>query len=230
MGGGILLGRDVAGATLRGDLLAAEGGGLSAQGGVGREDPVVAVAVDVGWGHEECEAFEEFEGREPEDGGTLRGRTREVVEDVIGAAGAGAAAGGALEALLTEGRTGAVAEESFEARAVPGFDAYGGIDAEPSVALPGRHVVGDVGLEEAVAAEVAKDPAADGGGEVTRLLRRDGGVCLEEAHSAVRIALKEAVADDDVVMEVGVQGSAEAVQEGDGAGLRLRVRAGTAGP
>lgn len=112
-----------------------------------------------------------------------------MVEDLVGAV-----AAFRLEALLAERGTGAVAEEVFEAEAVAAFDAHRGIDAEASVPMPGEHVVGGVGIDEAVAAEVAEHPLADGGSEALDVGQREG-VGLEEAEVAVRVVLEEAVGD-----------------------------------
>ena len=51
----------------------------------------------------------------------------------------------------------------LEALAVLALDADGGVDAEPAGALPREHVLGDLLVQEAVAAEVAKDAVLDRG-------------------------------------------------------------------
>ena len=75
-------------------------------------------------------------------------------------------------------------------------------------------------VEQAAAPEEAEDTPLDGalksvgvvGLEVRRLIEADGTVA--------RLG-EEAVEDHEVKVEVGVEGGAEAVQEGDGAELRV---------
>ena len=60
---------------------------------------------------------------------------------------------GSLEPFEGEGRTGTVAQESFESGTVMGRDVDRGIDAEPAGGLPSEHVVGDVAFEQTLAVE-----------------------------------------------------------------------------
>ena len=56
------------------------------QGGIGREGPMVAVAVNARWGKDVGEAIQELQGRESE-GGTAAGiGLGKAVEDLVGAA------------------------------------------------------------------------------------------------------------------------------------------------
>ncbi len=69
---------------------------------------------------------------------------------------------GSLEPFEGEGRTGTVAQESFEPSMVTGRDVDRGIDAEPTGGLPSEHVIGDVTFEQTVAAEVPEHALAHG--------------------------------------------------------------------
>jgi hypothetical protein len=109
------------------------------QGRVGGEDPVVAV-----------------EGRKAQRGATGQVGPREEVEDLVGAT------VDEVETVEGERRPGTIADEAFEARAIGGLDADTPIQTEPAAVLPGEHVLGLVGLQEAVAAKVPEDPGADG--------------------------------------------------------------------
>ena len=80
-------------------------------------------------------------------------------------------------------------------------------------------------LEQAPAPEEAEHAALDGAlesvGVVGSQVRR-----LSEADGPVARLCEEAVEDDEVEVEVGIEGGAEAVQEGDGAQLGVRPGAG----
>ena len=107
-------------------------------------------------------------------------------------------------------------------------DADGGIQAEAAGGPPGEHVGDGVRVEQA-AAEEAEHAALNGalervgvvGSQVRRFIEADGPVA--------RLG-EEAVEDDEVEVEVGVEGGAEAVQEGDGAQLGVRPGAGAGWP
>lgn len=96
--------------------------------------------------------------------------------------------------------------------AVVALDTHGGVDRKASCSLPGEHFGGLGCLEEVVAPEVAEHAALDGALEVfpvTRLqLAR-----LMELDVAVLGLGEHAVEDEHVVVKVGVQGEAEAVEE-----------------
>ncbi len=93
--------------------------------------------------------------------------------------------------------------------------------------LPGEHALDGVLVEDAAVSEETEHPTLQRtlealhvvGREVRRLVEGDG---------AVVAFGEDAVEDDDVEVEVGVEGGAEPVQEGDGAELGL-VRSGRAG-
>ena len=209
--------------------LASEGDDAGTEPCVGGEDAVVAVAVDPGRRDQPGEGVEELKGREGEEGTPVRGGTGWLVEHAADAGVIGPPSRPALDAqpVEGEGRSGAVAEEPLATSAIGGADADGSVEAEAAGALPGEHVVHGVRLEEAAAVEEAEDAALDdgcecggvSGGEVGRLV---------EAHLAVLGLSEHAVEDHHVEVEVGVEGRAEAVEEGDRPDLRVRPGAGAA--
>jgi hypothetical protein len=77
-----------------------------------------------------------------------------------------------------------------------------------------------------VAVEVPKHALANGLLELLPIGRSEMGG-LVEAGATVRIHTEHAVDDADVAVEVGVEGRAEPVQEGDGADLGSRAGSGT---
>ena len=111
---------------------------------------------------------------------------------------------GSLDPLECEGRTGTVAQESFEPSSVVGRDVDRGIDAEPTGGLPVEHVVGDMTFEQAVAVQVTEHAVAHG---VLQLIpvggREMGG--LVELDRALGILAEHTVDDTDVEVEVCVQ-------------------------
>jgi hypothetical protein len=105
---------------------------------------------------------------------------------------------------------------------------------KPPLACQGEHVLDGVLGEQPAALEEAEHTALQRaleaedvvGGEMGRLVEGDAAV----VDAAVVALGKDAVEDDDVEVEVGIEGGAEAVQEGDGAelGVAGRGRAGAA--
>lgn len=125
-----------------------------------------------------------------------------------------------MEALQGEGRPSTVPDEAFEAGAVVGLDADGGVEAEPATVVPGEHVLGIVGLQEAVAAEVSEHPRPHGVLEaVEELGRETGGFVEAEATGCalgVRIWIElfeDPVHDAEVEVKVGVEERAETMQK-----------------
>jgi hypothetical protein len=107
--------------------------------------------------------------------------------------------------------------------------ADGGVEAEAAAGLPGEHVFDGVLVEQAAALEEAEHTALQLALEAEDVVGRHMGR-LVEGDAAVVALGKDAVEEYDVEMEVGIEGGAEAVQEGDGAelGLAGRGRAGAA--
>jgi hypothetical protein len=88
--------------------------------------------------------------------------------------------------------------------------------------IPGEHVLGLVGFQEAVAANVAQHPFSHGVLEALEELRGESGDFVETEAGfwilarITRDLLEEAIDHAEMKMEVGVQGRAEAVQKADG--------------
>ena len=111
---------------------------------------------------------------------------------------------GSLHPIEGEGRTGTVAQESFQPSSVVGRDLDRGIDAEPPRGLPGEHVIGDVTFEQAVAVEVTEHTMSNGLLESVPVGGREMGG-LVELDRALGILAEHTVDDTDVEMEVCVQ-------------------------
>jgi hypothetical protein len=186
------------------------------QGRVGGEDPVVAVAMDARRGENLGQAIQELEGRKAQRGATGQVGPREEVEDLVGAT------VDEVETVEGERRPGTIADEAFEARAIGGLDADTPIQTEPAAVLPGEHVLGLVGLQEAVAAKVPEDPGADGVLEVLQELGGEAGGLVEAEAGfwilapITRGLLEEAIDHTEMKMEVRIEAGAEAVEEAHG--------------
>ena len=122
------------------------------QGSVGGEDPVVAVTVDAGRREDLGEAVQELQGREAQGGAAGEVGPWEEVEDLVGTV------ADQVEAVEGEGGPGTIPDEPLEACAVGSLDTDAAVEAEPAPVIPAEHVLGVVGLQEAVAAKVAEHP------------------------------------------------------------------------
>ena len=111
---------------------------------------------------------------------------------------------GSLDPFERKGRTGTVAQESFEPSTVVGRDVNRGIDAEPTRGPPGEHVIGDVTFEQAVAMEVTEHAVSNGLLQLVPVGGREMGG-LVELDRALGILAEHAVDDTDVEMEGSVQ-------------------------
>jgi len=126
MGGGI----DRPVAVVQFAVVTTHGDDVQAEARVGREDAMIAVAMDAGRRDEAAEGRKKFQGGEDEDGATIGGGPRRVVEDLADGGHCGGpggrvplsvaldAKGVALDAkaLEGEGRPGAVSEQPLLAR------------------------------------------------------------------------------------------------------------------
>lgn len=70
-------------------------------------------------------------------------------------------------------------EQAFDARSVLALDAYGGVDAESTGALPRKHALGVNFVEQAMSAEVAEHAALDHVLEHGSVLGREQGGLVE---------------------------------------------------
>jgi hypothetical protein len=134
---------------------------------------VVTVAVDPGGREDLGEAVQELEGGEAKCRAAGGIGVGEEIEDLVGAA------ADEVESLQREGGSGAVPDKAFEAGAVGGLDADAGVQAEPAAVIPGQHVLGLVGLQEAVAGHVAENPPSDRVLEALQELGGEGGGFVE---------------------------------------------------
>jgi hypothetical protein len=188
------------------------------QRSVGGEDPVVAVAVDAGRGEDRGQAVQELESGETE-GGAARGvGLGQEVEDLVGAA------DDEVEPFERKRRPGAIPDEALQSSPVGGLDADAGVQAKPATVIPGEHVFGVVGLQEAVALNMPQDPGADRVLEALQELAGEGRGFVETEvgfwMGGTRIGisldlLEEPIHDAEVVVKMRIETRAEAMQEAD---------------
>ena len=84
-----------------------------------------------------------------------------------------------MESLESEGRPGTVADQALEAGSVMALDTDAGVEAKTTTVIPGEHILGFVGLEEAVAPKMAEDSFADRVLEALQELGREIGGFVE---------------------------------------------------
>jgi hypothetical protein len=110
-----------------------------------------------------------------------------------------------VEALEGEGWPGAVTDQALDACTVVALDANGGVDAEAAGALPGEHALGIGLIEKAAHTEVPEHTALNDTleAEPVMFVEQAG---LVEAHSSVGDLREDAVEDDEVEVEVRVEG------------------------
>ncbi len=120
---------------------------------------MIAVAMDAWRVNEQSEPLEELEGGERESGAAARRGIGDAVDDALASR---QTVPGSLDPFECEGRTGTVAQESFEPSTVTGRDVDRGIDAEPTGRLPAEHVIGDVAFEQGVAVQVTEHAVSNG--------------------------------------------------------------------
>jgi hypothetical protein len=130
-----------------------------------------------------------------------------------------------VESVESAGWPATIPNESFQPSAVDGLDTDAGVSAEPATVIPGQHVLGVVGLQEAVAAKVAEHPTSHGVLEALQEFVGEGCGFVEAEASfwiggiLARILLaplEEPIGGAQVKMEVGVQGGAETMENADG--------------
>ncbi len=186
---------------------------------VGGEGPMVTVTVDPRRWKDLGEAVKELEGREAEAGAAGQVGLREEIEDLVGAV------ADEVESVEGEGGPGTVADEAFEAGTVGGLNADAGVQTEPPAVLPGEHILGFVGLQEPVAVAMPQDPGADRvlealqdlGGEGRGFVKTEVGGGIGWVLSRVTLNLFEKSIDHaQMIMEVWIEGGAEAMQKADG--------------
>ena len=162
---------------------------------------MIAVTVDAWRVNQQSESLEELQRSERESRGTVRCGMGETIDDALASR---RAVPCSLEPFEGEGRTGTVAQESFEPGTVMSRDVDRGIDAEPAGGLPGEHVIGDVAFEQTLAVEVPEHAVANGLLELIPVGGREMGG-LVELDRALGILAEHAVDDTDVEVEVSVK-------------------------
>jgi hypothetical protein len=181
---------------------------------------VVSVAVNAGWGEDRGEAVEKLEGRETQGGAAGGVGLGQDVENLV------RAAADEVETVESERGPRTVADQPLEAFAVGGLDADAPIQTEPASVLPGQHILGVVGFQQAMAGKVAEDSPSDGvlealrefGGEGCGLMEAEAGFWIG-GRTQIRITrdlLEEPVHDAKVAVVVRIEARAEAMQEADG--------------
>jgi hypothetical protein len=107
-----------------------------------------------GWGGEGSKG-RQIQGREAQGGPAGGIGFRQEVENLVGAA------INEVETIESEGRPGTIPNEPFQSLPVGGFDADAPVQAKTATVLPAQHILGVVGLQEAVAPKMAQDPLSD---------------------------------------------------------------------
>jgi hypothetical protein len=129
-----------------------------------------------------------------------------------------------VESVEGEGRPSTVADEAFQSGAVGSLDTNAGVQAEPTAVIPDQHVLGVVGLQEAVTAEVPQHPFSHGVLEALQEFLGEGGGFVEAeagfwiGRILIRVILdpmEEPVHDAQMKMEVGIEAGAETMEEAD---------------
>jgi len=120
-----------------------------------------------------------------------------------------------MEPFERKGQTCAVPEQPLDARAVLSRDANGGVDAEPSGALPAEHAVSVGFIEQALGAKVPKYTALDDMLEIEPVGRRElaGGM---ELCAPIARSRKHSVEYHEVVVEVRIERGAESMEKRQG--------------
>ena len=153
---------------------------------------------------------------QPEEAGVRQ----DEVEDLVGTV------ADQVESVEGERLPSTVPDEPFQSGSVGGLDADAGVQDEPTAVIPGQHILGVVGLQEAVAPEVPRHTFSHGVLEALQELVGEGGGFVETeagfwmgGRILSRVTfnlLEEPVHDAQVVVVVRIEGGAEAVQEAHG--------------
>jgi hypothetical protein len=117
------------------------------------------------------------------------------------------------------------ADEALQSLSVGSLDADTGIETEPTTVLPAQHILGVVGFQEAVADHVAEDPFShrvlealqELVGESCGFVETEAGFRMHRIQSRGTLnLLEESIHDAQVVVVVGIQAGAEAMEKDDG--------------
>ena len=180
-----------------------ERGDGGAQGRVGCQHAVVAVAVGPRRRDECGEAVEQLQRGEAQRSGAAGTGWRCFVEQVLRVK--------FVQPVQGERWPGAIAQQALTSGTVSGLDAHRGVDREAAAVFPCRHHLRVLCRQQAAPHEPAQQPPAH------RLLHLRDGVGIEvaggmEDHSA-RGGLEHTVDDDTVKMQMRIEGRAEAVDD-----------------
>jgi hypothetical protein len=108
--------------------------------------------MDSGRGKDGGETIQELESREAQRGPTGGIGFRQDVENLV------RAIADQVEPFESKRWSGTIPNQPFQPLPVGGLDADAGVEAEPTPVIPGEHVLGVVGFQEAVTDPVAEDP------------------------------------------------------------------------
>jgi hypothetical protein len=142
-----------------------------------------------------------------------------------------------MEAFESEGWPRTIPDQPFQPFPVGGLDTDAGVEAESTTVIPCEHVLGVVGVQEAVADHVAEDPFSyrllealqELAGEGSSFVEAEAGLRMRRILSRVTLnLLKEPVHDAEMIVKVRVQRRAETMEEADRA-HRGRCRCGGTG-
>jgi hypothetical protein len=129
--------------------------------------------MDAGRRKDRGQPVQELQGGEAERGAARGIRRGEDVEDLVGTV------ADEMEAIEGKRWPGAIPDEPLEPVTVGGLDTDAGVEAEPAAVVPCEHVLGLVGLQEAVAGNVAEHSPADRVLEALEELGGEGGGFVE---------------------------------------------------
>jgi hypothetical protein len=180
---------------------------------------MVTVAVDAGWGEDFGQPIKKLEGREAQGGAAGEVGPRQDVEDLVGAV------VNEMKAVEGKGPPGAITNQSLKAGPVGGFDPDAPVQTESTPVIPAEHILGVVGLEEAMALKMPEDPGADRVLEALDELGREGrgfveaegfGLDSRILASITLDPLEESIDHAEMKVKVRIQRRAEAMEEADG--------------
>jgi hypothetical protein len=175
--------------------------------------------MDAGWREDRGEAIQELESREAQRGPTGGIGFRQEVENLV------RTVADQVEPFESKRWSGTIPNQPFQPLPVGGLDTDAGVQAEAATVIPREHILCLMGLQEAVATEMPQDPGADRVLETLQEFGGEGGGFVEAeagcraGRDLIRLLLdllEEPIHDADVVMEVGIEGGAEAMEEADG--------------
>ena len=125
-----------------------------------------------------------------------------------------------LQPVGSEGGTGAVAQQAFQALAVVGCEAHARIQREPAALGPPFHLLAGLCVDPSTAHECSEDAAAHLRLHDPHRIGVDG-LRRDETDTLLRVGLEHAVDHDDMEVRVLIQRRTEPVDEGHRPGAYL---------